>query len=262
MPFTGAHPAAIIPLAKHRFILSALIIGSIAPDLGYYAGFATKNRISHSVLGIFVFSLPAGFLLFLIFHSILKRPLLELAPDSLRNRLFSHTKKLSAFSLRQFNLIILSLFIGAFTHIGWDTLTHEHEWKKHGFDFIEYRVLKTEKGSVAVHHIFQHGSTIVGLAIIGIWFIAWFRKTEPKKNVPKAVFSQPVRFILLFAMIGISLLLAYPPQLNRDMIITLSTTRSLTEYVVVKSISIMFIQLFVYSAGLRMFLILKKPNNT
>lgn len=256
MPFTGAHPAAIIPLAKHRFILSALIIGSIAPDLGYYVGFATPNRISHSILGIFLFSLPSGFLFFLIFHYILKRPLLELFPDSLRSRLFKYTKKSGYLSFKQLKLVILSIIIGAFTHIAWDTLTHEHEWKQHGMNFVEYRVLRTSKGSIALHHIFQHGSTVAGLTIIAIWFTGWYRKTRPQ-IVPGAVFSQPLRYIFLLAMIGISLLLAYPPQLNREIILTLSKTRSLTEYVVVKSISIMFIQLFVFSAGLKMFLILK-----
>jgi len=32
MPFTFAHPAAAVPLAQFRLPLSALVVGSMAPD--------------------------------------------------------------------------------------------------------------------------------------------------------------------------------------------------------------------------------------
>jgi hypothetical protein len=44
MPFTLAHPAIVVPLALQRLILSALIIGSMTPDLEY---FIRLSDISH-----------------------------------------------------------------------------------------------------------------------------------------------------------------------------------------------------------------------
>lgn len=36
MPFTGSHPAAVLPLLRWGLIPSALVIGSMSPDLGYF----------------------------------------------------------------------------------------------------------------------------------------------------------------------------------------------------------------------------------
>jgi hypothetical protein len=33
MPFTLAHPAVVVPLSRQRLFLSALVIGSMTPDL-------------------------------------------------------------------------------------------------------------------------------------------------------------------------------------------------------------------------------------
>lgn len=261
MPFTGAHPAAIIPFIKHKFILSALVFGSIAPDIGYYVGFETPNRITHSVIGIFLFSLPVGFLSLMIFHYVLKRPLFELLPDSLRSRLFGHIKTFRGFSNGRFRLVVLSLIIGAFTHIAWDTLTHEKDWVLHGFTFVKQVVMTTEKGSIQIHHLFQHGSTVVGLVIIVIWLVRWFQEAKPQE-VPRAVFPLSIRYTLIFAMITVSLLLSYPPQLSKSTIQNLSVAHTVTEFFVIKSISILFTQLIIFSIGVQIFLALSKRELT
>ncbi len=39
MPWTFAHPAAVLPLRPlKRLSFGALVVGSIAPDIGYYLG--------------------------------------------------------------------------------------------------------------------------------------------------------------------------------------------------------------------------------
>ena len=36
MPFTLAHPAAVLPFARTKLVFSALIAGALAPDVGYF----------------------------------------------------------------------------------------------------------------------------------------------------------------------------------------------------------------------------------
>ena len=36
MPFTGSHPAAVLPLLRTPLPASALVAGSIAPDVPFY----------------------------------------------------------------------------------------------------------------------------------------------------------------------------------------------------------------------------------
>jgi len=58
MPFTLAHPAAIVPLYKifkGRLSLTGLIIGSIVPDTEYAVNTVTRSVISHTTKGIFYY---------------------------------------------------------------------------------------------------------------------------------------------------------------------------------------------------------------
>ena len=41
MPFTGSHPAAVLPFLRSGLPPSALVIGSMAPDFPYYFQIAT-----------------------------------------------------------------------------------------------------------------------------------------------------------------------------------------------------------------------------
>ena len=45
MPFTGSHAAAVLPFARSRLPASALVIGSVAPDLPYYLPKKTSTDI-------------------------------------------------------------------------------------------------------------------------------------------------------------------------------------------------------------------------
>ena len=44
MPFTPAHVAAALPFRRTRLIWSALIVGTIAPDLEYYVRLNADGR--------------------------------------------------------------------------------------------------------------------------------------------------------------------------------------------------------------------------
>ena len=58
MPLTIAHPAAVIPLARHMKkygIFSALIIGSLMHDLSYFRFLPITREQTHSLAGMFWF---------------------------------------------------------------------------------------------------------------------------------------------------------------------------------------------------------------
>src|SRR5581483_12465816 len=50
VPFTLAHPAAVLPLRRRGLVFSALVVGSMAPDFEYF--FGLKRPISHTMPGI------------------------------------------------------------------------------------------------------------------------------------------------------------------------------------------------------------------
>src|SRR5438105_7713510 len=80
MPFTLAHPAAILPLRGLRYLRTApLIIGAMIPDLPYYvpARFGHFGPETHSVTGSFTTCMVLGYAtLGCVF--LLRRPLTAL----------------------------------------------------------------------------------------------------------------------------------------------------------------------------------------
>ena len=80
---------------------------------------------SHKWLGMLWFDMPLGLLLCLTFHFILKKPLLHHLPSSLSGRLH-YTANFNFYDLlkRKPLLVMCSLFIGIFSHLLWDGLTH------------------------------------------------------------------------------------------------------------------------------------------
>lgn len=55
MPFTFAHPAAVLPLGvkKTKYIdFTALVIGSMAPDFEYFIHFKPYQEYGHTIFEI------------------------------------------------------------------------------------------------------------------------------------------------------------------------------------------------------------------
>ncbi|MGY1732216.1 DUF4184 family protein [Geodermatophilus sp. SYSU D01045] len=51
MPFTGSHPAAVLPLLRTGLPASALVAGSLAPDLLFHLPVDTGVR-THTALAV------------------------------------------------------------------------------------------------------------------------------------------------------------------------------------------------------------------
>lgn len=121
MPFTLAHPAAVIPLAPRVGFVSALVIGSITPDLPYFFPLGAWGAASHTALGLLLFDVPAGFISFLLFCFVLRQPLLDLLPKPAQARIRPAPKFVPL-------AVALALAAGAATHLVWDAFTHGSGW--------------------------------------------------------------------------------------------------------------------------------------
>src|SRR5919108_2867732 len=125
MPYPFAHPAAVLPLFRplaRYTVPSALVIGSVVPDLWYFVPHMIRGE-SHSGAGLLWFCLPVGVLIYVLYHIIAKQPLAELLPQSLATRIGMPRPVLPAAS---WLAVIFSVLLGALTHIGWDALSHAH----------------------------------------------------------------------------------------------------------------------------------------
>lgn len=207
MPFTLSHPAAVVPLARNGLVLSALVVGSMAPDFPYFIHLSTASQYGHTLSGVFLFCVPAGLVVLWVFHNVLKLPLLTLLPLSYQERLISVVGNFRFSPLRRFFLIILSLVLGAFTHIAWDSFTHPHAWGVHQFPVLNTPIIYTPQGSIRVFKLLQYGSTVTGAALLIYWYLKWFRGTSRHPvNLPVQLSSQFKRRFIILAALSASIL--------------------------------------------------------
>ncbi|HLK54143.1 MAG TPA: DUF4184 family protein [Candidatus Angelobacter sp.] len=178
MPFTLAHPAAVVPLRRF-LVLPAAVVGSLAPDFHYFLNLAPRGHFGHSFKGIFFFCLPVGMVVLWIFQRFMKLPLLSLAPKSHQERLISLAKPFCWRGVKRFSLIVASLLLGAITHLAWDAFTHEHGLVVRNIP--DMRTPLEEFGTQRpLYNVLQHGSSLLGLALLAFWYWQWFKRTPPQ----------------------------------------------------------------------------------
>jgi hypothetical protein len=190
MPHPIAHPAAAIPLKKYGLVLSALIIGSLAPDLGYL-GPLRKSMYVYTVEGTLLFNVPVGLGVLIVFHWLVKWPILSLLPGSWQRRLVLPAQGFSFGPAKRFCLILLSLLVGSITHVLWDSFTHGYGWLGEHVSFFSTRI-----GGMRLYDVLQNLSTLIGVILLIYWFLKWFPSAPQVDRLP-ARFRGPVQEILV-----------------------------------------------------------------
>lgn len=205
MPFTFSHPAIVLPL-KNIFgkwlSLTGLIIGSLTPDFEYFLRMKIQSDYSHTLLGALWFNLPLGLTLCFIFHTIIKKPLIENTPYFIQSR--TQTLKnlnWTAYFMNNWAIVSMSVLIGAYSHIFWDSFTHPHAFFTDLFE-LNKRLNGTE---IPIYKILQHLSTLIGGIVIVRYFIK--QKTEPiEYSKPSSTFWINA-FILTICILSIRFIL-------------------------------------------------------
>jgi hypothetical protein len=166
MPFTISHAAAVLPLhrwSRHALPLTALMIGSMAPDFGYVFSYEASRAVTHSVAGLFIFCWPAGLLVWLFYVAFLEKATITLLPDRWHTR-FAHTEAITPGLILRASIAII---LGAATHLLWDAFTHRGTAVS---DAIPALSAATPGLSwLPVYHLLHFLSSIAGLVILALW---------------------------------------------------------------------------------------------
>jgi len=170
MPFTFAHPAAILPLRRFRFLQTVpLIIGSLVPDVPYFfpARIGWRFPDTHTLSGSFGICVPLGMAL-LVLTVLLRAPLTVLLPARVRWICLRSIERFTARPLH-WPLALLSILIGAWRHIAWDSITHQTGWTAARVAALSAPV-SLFGWDTATAHLLQYLSSVFGLVVLALWF--------------------------------------------------------------------------------------------
>lgn len=201
MPFTFAHAAAAVPLRRPlgRYgVMSALVIGSLSPDLQYFLPLDVAHDESHSLSGLLWFCLPAGLLGYALFHLFLKGPLLGLMPEPVLRRLCAHALRFRSFPPFPWPAVVVSALLGASTHILWDSFTHAAGSPVRAFAPLRMHLFDIAGYSIQTYKLLQHGSTCIGFALLAWWSWRWLKQT-PQRPAILPVTLTPIQRLLAIA---------------------------------------------------------------
>lgn len=209
MPFTPAHAAAAFPFRRSRLVWSALIIGTMAPDLEYFLRFEPGQPFGHTLPGLFLVTLPLALITLWLFHSFVKAPFIELLPGGFECRLAPYAGKFHFGGVARFGLIVASVLTGALTHLAWDSFTHGNTWLVRDWPALRQPMHLRFLGAPPLYKLLQYGSTLFGLAVLAVWIATWYRSAKPlSPQTAPTESAWPLRKIMTLLAIAVIALAA------------------------------------------------------
>lgn len=204
MPFTLAHPAAVLPLIRRPLVASALVAGAVAPDLLYFDPiyrFATQEingnftiTLTHQFSSALWLDPLIALVMLAVYNLVVKRPLLALSPSGLAARLPSQRLQLRLPSMELLAWTVVSAVLGACTHVLWDAFTH-------GDGYFVQRFPGFFRAEVAagwdVNRVLQYVSTVGGCLVLAVWLYRWYRRTSVHPVTPGDHVPAWVRYVVL-----------------------------------------------------------------
>jgi hypothetical protein len=200
VPFTVSHAAAVLPL--HRWLklpMTALMVGSAAPDFGYFFSHDAPRQLTHSFTGLLVFCLPAGLAVWLFYVAVLEKATITLLPDRWHTR-FAHTDAITPSLVAR---ACLAIVLGALTHLIWDAFTHRGTFVTDAIPAL--RGPTPGFSWLPVYHVTHGLSTVVGLVILAVWARNLHRQPARSRIRPYEI-SERMRIGALWFLLAATLL--------------------------------------------------------
>ncbi|MFJ9625090.1 DUF4184 family protein [Streptomyces sp. NPDC101181] len=195
MPFTLSHAAAVLPAirrdgtARWPLYPSALVAGSFAPDVTYFAdtvvpGAMEFGAFTHTFLGVVTVNVLIAAVLVAVWAA-LREPLVALLPVRARGRVHTFVRGRrcgrGSFGPSAWLWFGGSAALGAATHVVADAFTHHGRW---GTEVLP--LLNRSVGGVPLHQVAQYGSSALAMVVLG-WFLVTGLRRTVAAPVPEAL---------------------------------------------------------------------------
>ena len=218
MPFTFSHPAAVLPLLRDGrgrgpLIASALVAGSLAPDVPYFLeslapGAYALGRTTHRPWAVPTLDAAIAAGLVAGWHGLLREPLVALLPERWADRAEALTAPVGKRDPYDAAWFTVSAAIGALTHVGWDAFTHPG---RAGERLIP--ALRRDVGGMPMPVALQWVTSAAGLAVLATAGTRLLRRETP---APRRITLKPATRRRALAAIGASAALGSLHRIARE----------------------------------------------
>lgn len=201
MPFTVSHIVAALPLDKglgKYTALSPLVIGSMVPDIAYLTPDLVHQRMdSHSLVGLYLFCIPMGLTIYYLFHLLMAPVIVSFFPKSIQGHLNPDFFSGKVPSI-QTHVLLISLVLGALSHIIWDFFTHQSGIPQH-IQWMDTPLTNIDGYDIMPYRLLQHISSVLGLGLLIYLLMRWYKRI---KNIQTSSnYWQAPRSLKLLSMI-------------------------------------------------------------
>ena len=190
MPLTISHPIATAPIwhaSGRKLDLSALVIGSMSPDIPYFIHLHPVYAPGHSLTGIFIYCLPSSLVLFFLWKTVIRIPIFNLLGTETQT-----LETATGFSISYLLQLVIAIVIGALTHVLWDASSHDNGWFVLHLSWLRQTVF-----GLPFYKWNQYAGGILGLLGIIFW---WFQQNHSIKHKSQKV--SIIRNLRLFAWVS------------------------------------------------------------
>ena len=204
MPFTLAHPAAVLPLRKlwpSAFL--PLVLGSIGPDLPFFLPSRIKHALgdTHSLQGTLTLAPLLAFTLLAVVV-LLEPALLHPLWGKHRALLRQGLSPWRRCSVQSWARALPALCLGSFSHYLCDAATHENGRIVSLLPILTKPFPLIPGHTTTAFQLLQYGTSLAGIAILVWWYSRQLHTMAPPEEARRTP-EQPLwlAFIVLAAMV-------------------------------------------------------------
>jgi hypothetical protein len=204
MPFTISHVAAVLPFARllrRGRVLSAIVIGSMVPDFGWFLPWLPGRFETHSAIALVTWSLPVGLATYWIFQYLIKTPVREVLPDGAYGRSLPYAPIARITAVKQWLYAAGGILVGAVTHLVWDGFTHEGARGVRMVPALDDWWFTVGGRSLAGPRFLQDVSSLLGLVVV-VWLIwrAWRAPSPTPVGSRRLTSAQRLSWIMAYVL--------------------------------------------------------------
>ena len=180
VPFTPSHAAAALLFTRTPLVPSALVIGTMAPDLPYFVPGGPSRELTHSIVGGLTVDVAIALVAIAAWQVVFRAPASDFLPSRVRARLPTRQPWRPTLDRSFVSAVVLaavSAVVGIATHLAWDSFTHG------GWLSARVPILDASVGPLQLFALLQYVSSIGGILALAAWAVIWMRRTEPVHSV-------------------------------------------------------------------------------